>query len=465
LSAPFLLLLATGFLAIATLATRSKPRLQTVVGVGGCLALVILILLVRLDAAASFLGLSLKLGSVWRVLGRALVLDQAARAAIAFLYAVGGFLFFAANTAKVKATFVPLGLFCLACVAGSLMIRPFLYAAILLELAAIGGLLILLEPQPRSERGGLRLLSLYTMAMLAILLAGWVLDVSGLSKVTPELAQRATALLSLGFSILLFLPPFHIWLPAAAQRSHPYLVVFVAVVLQSAGLFFLLHFLDAYEWLRTSPTVFAGMRSVGFAVLVFGGLMAFVQTSFEKMMAYAMVADMGVTLIAVGAGLLEGYQLAMGLNAAKAVGLSTWALGASSLRKRQASGGMTGLDGNHARAPLAYACALFGAFSLAGLPGTAGFPPRWSLLTILASRDIVSAIGVIVATSLLAGSALRWLVPLVSFEPTPWLATLARSERILLLGGVLMSIAIGAFPQILYHWLVGAVSGLPNLSP
>jgi formate hydrogenlyase subunit 3/multisubunit Na+/H+ antiporter MnhD subunit len=87
-----------------------------------------------------------------------------------------------------------------------------------------------------------------------LLLAGSELAILAGLPIDPLRAQPITILLSVGFGLLLAFPPFHFWLPDAADESPPYSVALILSLYFGAVLFFLLRFLDTYAWRMSIPS-------------------------------------------------------------------------------------------------------------------------------------------------------------------------------------------------------------------
>ncbi len=463
MNAPLLIALGTLVSALLSGALRGRPRGAALASASGAAVLGAFALLVHLEQPFVAFGLSLKVGGTWGILGRFLVLGQGNRTAVGFLYLAAAFIFGGSWIARPGRYFHSVGFVSVGAVVASLMVRPFLFAAIFLEIAAMGSVLILAKPGQASRRGALRLLSLYTTAMLTTLLAGWRVEILGAAGGTPEEALQAAMFLAVGFAILMVVPPFHHWLPAEADTAHPYALAFVAVFLQSAGLFFLLRFLDGYPWLRDNVQLFAGMRTVGAVMVVAAASLAAAQPTLGRAVAYALIADLGLPLISVGTRTPQGYQLAVGLIAAHAISLAVCALGLTALEKRAREDPAAGLRGVGRRAPLAAAATVAGLLSLAGFPLTAGFPARWALLQSLAAIDLASALGIVAGIAIGGAAALRWLgVLLQEGEGAP--VPLPIGERAFLAGGVFFCVLFGTFPQ-LFAGVFGVAQGFPNLIP
>ncbi len=464
MNAPAILVAGSFLLAVGAALVRNRPGLSGLLAAIGAAALGAFAMFVPLEEAVLAGGVSLKVGGVWSVLGRALVLDSSNRAAVGFLYLLCGFLFAAGGVARPGRTFFAVGVLGLASVAASLMIRPFLYAAILVEMTAMGSVWLLAGRNRESQSGALRLLSLSSLGMMAILLAGWMVEAAGVAAGAPEVAARAALLLGLGFAILMALPPFHHWLPQVAEGSHPYAVTLVTALLQSAGLFFLLRFLESYPWLRESQMLFRGIRWAGIAAVVLGGAWGLVEASFSRFVAYVLVADVGVSLLAISVQSAEGYRMALTMVAARSIGLAVWGLGAAVLAPRLPAEGAQRFRGAARHAPLASLVVFVGLLSLIGFPATAGFPARWLILEILSPHDAPAALILLGAAGLLIVSLARWLGVFLARSEGQAIPVAASWERVFLWGGVALCLALGVFPGLLGA-LLHIGWGLPNLIP
>jgi len=463
MSAPAFLFLAT--LAVAALSAWnwSKPPRAAALAAAGSLALAAWALFSPIDAPFSVIGLAVKLPARWSLLGRGFVLDEGARPMIAFLYLATAFLtapsFLAGTTRAAPALAVMLT----GIVAASLMVTPFVYAALFIELAALGSGMMLVSRSYPSSAGALRLLSLYTFAMMGMLATGWLLDRVGVTASTPELANVATMLLILSFAILMAVPPFHLWISAAAQRANPHSMAFVIFILQSAGLFFALRFLDGFPWLRMATLAYQALLWTGAVAAIAGALMAMAAEDMRQVGAFALVSDAGVILLAVGTGEPAGYRLALGMLAARVVALGLLGLGLGSLGISQPWGSM---QGSGKTMPLQAAAFLAGLLSLAGFPLSAGFPGRWSLMSGLHGAMPWTSWTILTAMTLLTGTVISWArrlfaVPAERASPT----RLTRLEQLFLGGGIFLLLLLGIFPQLVYPWVVEMANGLSNLVP
>jgi formate hydrogenlyase subunit 3/multisubunit Na+/H+ antiporter MnhD subunit len=410
------------------------------------------------------MGLSIKVASQFELLGRSLSLTDVNRAAVSFMYFAGAFAFGAAWTANLNRYFYAIGSMTLFLMAASLMISPFVFAAIFIEMAVIGAVLLLITPEYPSMRGGLRLLALSTIAMLSILLSGWMIENTGVTSSTPQLALQVTMFLAVGFAVLMAVPPFHIWLPNSAQDGNLYSVAFVSLLMQSAGAFFLLRFMDSFVWLRDNQAFFDGMRIIGMMTLILGAAWSIAQRNFGKAIAYAMIADVGVMLMALSLAQVEGFQLALGLLASRMIGMIVLAMGHNHLVKhaRLASFGAD-LRGIAYRSPLAAATTLVGMLTLVGFPITAGFPGRWALLSLMGDGQLADGIILVLGSFVLVLTTLQWAYRFLRVKEDDEPQEMALGPRLLAFGGIIICIVLGIFPQVVYPWVGEAASGLLQL--
>jgi len=460
MNAPLILLTLTGGLAVAVVLLRRQATASWLMASTGAALVSLLAFLVRVDGDAGLPGVPVSISGTWTILGRSLELGTANRAVVGFVFLVAAFMFAGARVARPGRLFYGAGLLVVALVAGSLMAVPFLYAAVFLEGMALVAVLMLYPPERGGARAPMRMVLLYTLGMMALLTAGWQAGSLGSGSVAPEAARTATVLAVLGFGLLLAAPPFHLWLPSAAGHSHPYALSFVLLIAQAGALFLVLRFFDAYAWLRENQALFVAARWVAIGIAAFASLWAMAQRSLARTAVYAVMADTAVILLAFSAMSTEGYQLALGLSAARVIGLGVWGLGASVLQNTGAGDTTEELTGIAYTAPLATAAAMVGLFSVAGFPITAGFPGRWAVMAGggAAAFAIVGTIG---AVSL---AAVRWTSTVLRSPRERSHPPLTLLDRLFLGVGILLCVLLGLFPQLLYPWVVGALSGLTGLA-
>jgi len=350
------------------------------------------------------------------------------------------------------------GLMILVCLAAAMMVQPFVFSPPLIAAAAILGCLLVVRRDGSPGRAPALLMAAYTLAMMAILVAGWLIEVGGVTASALAPARAATILLGLGLAIIVVAPPFHTWLTATASESHPLALVFLATALQSSGLFLLLNSLASYPWMRSDPLVSSTLRGAGLFMIALGSLWCVAERRAPRIIAYALLVDFGVSLLALSTATAGGYGTALGMAGARAAGAAVWAFGFSNLSDSTSPG----VERKPAR-KLAVMAALAGAFSLAGLPLTAGFAGRWLTLAAL-SADTTATSAVILGIVAVGISSMRW-ARLLDVRASPVAAPLPRGRRTLLRIGAASIVILGLLPGWLYAWALPALSGLTGLLP
>lgn len=460
MSAPLVLVVASFATASLAFIFRNQRTVSSLIAASGATFLAGFILFAPLDEAFTLLGFSIRFENSWIVLGRELILGTAIRPMIAFLYLTGLFLLSGSWLAVKNRFFPTIAMLMLITVAGSIMVEPFLFASAFIGLAAVGSVLLLVSQEYPSSVGAVRLMVLYTFAMLSILLGGWMIETGTGIGTSAEGGVSAATVIGFGFAILMAIPPFHIWLTAGVQESNSFIVAFVTVILQAAGFFLLLRFMDAFTWLREDLTFHAGLRIISIATMVLASFWAFSARDLRKVFSYAIVADMGVIVLALSHASPAGARIALALFGARVFGIAILALGLCvvQLHKRD-------WRGAGRRQPIAALAILVGLLSLAGFPLTAGFPGRWALLSLEFARDAYILISILLAMIISALLVLRWAA--ILFDPT-----IAHeqdqespSQQAYLLIGIGSLVLLGIAPQILVPWVVEVTGGLPHLFP
>ena len=255
--------------------------------------------------------------------------------------------------------------------------------------------------------------------------------------------------------------PFHSWIPNVADEAAPIASAFVFTVVQAAVLFFMLKFFTQFDWLRNNAAEFAALRLGGLALVLVGGAFAFAQRRFGRLMGYAVMVDLGTTLLAVSVTGLQGLSVALSIVALRGVGLAVWGLGLGWIRahsRNYNSDDFEDVQGLAWQLPFATAALIFGGLSLAAVPLTAGFTGRWALFRLLAADDFGVTLILLFAGVSITLSYARGIAALFRRQPVPeeeGLPTETSGPRegqvaiVFLALGVLLVLGLGIFPQVL----------------
>jgi formate hydrogenlyase subunit 3/multisubunit Na+/H+ antiporter MnhD subunit len=421
-----------------------------------------------LDRAISVPGLTwlvgwkVALGEPMMVLGREFALGLAGCSTLGFIYLIAIVAFLFAWRIPQGSLFFPLGLVILSLLGAAVMVRLFLFEVLLLWIASLVAVFIIQgerqgpsnEPFDRLTtllwtgpgRGALWYLVMASLAIPPLLITPWLIDLQAVNPDNLALLRYATVLLAIGFAILLAVVPFHGWISAVAVDAAPVVVAFVFTVTNAVVLLLMLNLFQSYPWLSEDPQVFGLLRMGGLLMAAVGGLLAFAQRDFGHLLGYAVLSDMGCTLVALGIASPSALTAALLQVTHRSVGLMLTAMGLAVVRHRAGSNSFADLGGAARRLPLSTAGLVLGGLSLAGIPLTAGFSSRWAIYRLLPATDLALLLsGAGVAFGYLRGlSALLDPSTESKAKREPFIASL------MILGMIILCLWLGLRPQ----WLL-----------
>lgn len=387
------------------------------------------------------------------LLGRAFVLEAADRGTLVNLFATSALIFLATGLNRQGRFFLPAGLAGLSFLVAALSVRPFLFAAIFLQIAAALSVFMLADGRLVTTRGALRYLSFTTLGVPFILFTGWLLDSYAANPEEPLWLTWAALTLITGLFVLLGVVPFHSWLPVIAENSPPLATAFVLGVARLPLALFMVRLLNTYDWLGGNVGVLTLLTTAGIVMVAVGGAFALGQRNLSRSVGYAALINFGVVFLGVGLGTVAGTQATLSDCVLGGLGIALWAAGLETLRRSTPSGEMTfeALQGLGWRYPFAVAAVAIGAFSFAGVPLMASFPARWNILQLLAAENPWLAVLVVAAMLSLGLVVMRGLATLTTpaspdevIEPQE-----SRWNMAALSVGVLVVLLLGAFPQLI----------------
>jgi len=265
-----------------------------------------------------------------------------------------------------------------------------------------------------------------------------------------------------GFAVKMAMVPFHAWLPDA----HPSAPAPVSALL--SGVF--IKVLGVYAMSRVMFNVFGLARDnapaffnllLGFGVLsiVAGGLLAFAQKDYKRLLAYSSVSQIGYILIGLGIGNYWAIVGALFHVMAHALGKGLLFLTSGSVEYATGTRDMDKLSGLEKSMPVTAWSHLLGSLSLAGVPPFAGF---FSKLFIIVGAVSAKMYWLAILAALFSTVTLGYLVNVVNRvffarkdrEPTP-AHEVPASMALAMLALVLLTVALGVGFKPVLDKLVG----------
>ena len=431
--------------------------LSALLSAGTALALGIAAVSLPLDQPVRLWGgRQIAMGEATTFLGRELVLEQADRMAMAILFFTAAGLFFLAWRFTSHSLLFPMGLGLLSLLSGALLIRPLIYAALLIEIAAALSIFALQAEKGPPTRGGLRYLTFTTLALPGLLVTHWLMERYTLMPDETELLGVVAVLLAVSFALLLGVVPFHTWVSTLTSDSVSLASAFVLTIGNGTIWFLLLDFLETYPWLSGHPRFSPVVSTAGLAMIVIGALLAAAQRRLGPLMGYGALVDSGAALLALAMNSEMGLTLVILSLLVRPFGLVLMAAGSGGLRERNGDDSFDALRGLGWKMPWSTAAFVFGGLSVAGLPVSAGFIWRWPLCRALASSNPSFVLFLLLAGVGVMTGVWRGLAALLTRPRSPKdrsVFSLRSSEgwltAVIVIVAIGLVIGAGVFPQYL----------------
>jgi NADH:ubiquinone oxidoreductase subunit 2 (subunit N) len=322
-----------------------------------------------------------------RLMGRVFLLDPLTQHVLALLFFMGAVLFLIAWRLPQGGALYPLGLVLLGLFAAAGMSRHMGISAIITALAAIAAAPIVQGGQSGSTRAAWRLLVMMMLALPFLLLASWRVDLYREDVVNVVYLGQAAVFLGLGMAIWLAAVPLHGWLTAVGAEAPPLAATLVLTGFPLLALVALLQVSNEGSWFTWHEQAGQALLTAGLISVGIGGLLAAVQRGLRPLLGYAALFDMGCLMVALAIGRDGGWLAFYAGLAIRALALGLAGIATADVWQRVGRDTFAGLRGVAYRMPLTSAALILGGFTLAGLPLTAGFFPRWLLLRDLARVD------------------------------------------------------------------------------
>jgi len=192
-----------------------------------------------------------------------------------------------------------------------------------------------------------------------------------------------------GVAFKLGVVPFHMWVPDVYQGAPASVTLFIATAPKLAAFGLLIHILvDSMQLLYAHWEHLVMMLAI--LSMALGNLVAIVQTSIKRMLAYSSIAHMGYMLLGILAGNAAGYGASMFYMIIYTI-MSLGAFGILVILSRGdvEIDAIDDLKGLNARNPWLAFMMLLIMFSMAGVPPSAGFFAKISVLEALVQVHLV----------------------------------------------------------------------------
>lgn len=457
MSAPLIWIALPGVIAILLLFIMRRSGWTAGLASALCLILALLAWQMPIDTTIQIGPLAFKVSSAIVVFGRRFVLDNADRAFLTLVFALGFVWFFGAYFARPGRLFWPLGLGMISLLVAAQAVEPFLYAALLIETAVLLSIPMLNPPGRPVGQGTLRYLIFQTLAVPFILLAGWTASAIDASPNDPRLLFQAAVFFGLGFAFWLAVFPFYTWIPLLTGETHPYTSGFVLSFIQGVVFFMALGFMDNYTWLRDNQALPAVFQLVGTLMVVTGGIWAAFQKDLKRAFGYAVILESGFALIALGLHTTMGLEAFVTALVPRFLALLLFSFALSLFEQAGIPATLDGLKGSLHRLPFASSALLIAYFCLGGLPLLAEFPVRQAVIEAMAGQSVPLMAWILAGSVAYWGGGFRLLASLASSLTPAWEIGERWTSAVLCSAGILIILLIGLLPGVLLPGLLNLI--------
>jgi multicomponent Na+:H+ antiporter subunit D len=416
---PFLLLIGPVVLAMLLFPLRKWPKAAGLTASVLLLIFTLIVASIDLDPSSQAEVGGFIRGEEWVVLGRAITLTASIRSILLFTYGTLIFIFLISAILPQGYVFIPLSLAVLSPLAGALMVRPLVFGAVLLLVAA--GLLALLIQAERagSTMAAFRYLTMVALAVPFILIAGWILETDQI----PLMGSIATLYL-IAFVILLAGFPFQIWVAPLVSESQTLVPAVIIGLAQMMIITFCLILLIGTPEAQGSSQFWQLIRMSGALTLILAGLLCMTARSLGRLFGYLILIDIGIVLLAFSFLDRTRPELIMSLLIARVAGLILAGMGLGFMRY-QLGPELSALDltvstRRLARiSPVGLALFVYGGLSLIGLPLTAGFRGHWMTLDLASTQSFWLAALIVLSMAAAVIKLLRLLTKSLLHDSAP----------------------------------------------
>ena len=300
MSAPMLWVVIPLVSLIPLLFLRKRKRIVALTAAGFALLLFLLAFFVPIQNGSSG-GIPFSLNPSLSILGRELRIHAEDKMLVSYFFLVAAIFIMLAFILGLDENFSLYCLFSSALAVAAFAVDPFIYASLIIGFIVLCSIPVFVSKVEirRNIKGLFRFISYQLLSIPFLLLAGWILAGGEIAPVSrPELMQ-ASIVLGVGFALMLALFPFHIWMPLLAEESPTIHFGFVSHLVFRIGFFLLLKFLNNFAWMREFSEIYSAFRIIGTVMVVISGMWSFFSSDLKRIMAYFLLLQNGLLLIAM----------------------------------------------------------------------------------------------------------------------------------------------------------------------
>ena len=212
----------------------------------------------------------------------------------------------------------------------------------------------------------------------------------------------AAGFITIGLALKAAVFPLHVWLPNAYTYAPNAATVFLAACSTKVSLYLLLRFdFFVFQTNLTDHDIqfsYFLMPLAVLAILIASGL-ALIERNLKRMLAYSSVAQIGYILLGASLVSLAGLTASVVHIFNHALAKGALFLAVACLATRCAGLRLDNISGAAQRMPWTMGAFVVAGFSLIGIPGTAGFVSKWTLISAALDEGVIG--GALIAVTVL----------------------------------------------------------------
>ena len=420
-------------------------KLTGIAGISLCFLLMVIALNVPVNSLIVIGKTSIVFTSSSTLLGRTLELTRSEQTLAAFFYFSACLWCAGSFFVPVHNSFVPIAIMDTALIVAVMAVDPFIYGAFCVILAVLISLPLIWESRRGSGEILFRFLIYQILGMILLALGGWLATSVDINPQDDYLLKRTVVLLFCGSAFWLAAFPFFNWIALMMDAFCPFVIGFIISLLQFSAMFILLRFLNDHIWMRTYEPLFYLLRLSGVLMLLMGAVWASFQHNLQRLLAYMIIAENGVSLLLLGAQNNSSVRVFLIYLFIHLLSILIWSMAVKIL---SADSGLDfdSLHGILYRKPTLSAAIILSHFMMTGMPLMAGFPLRMSLITNCFEKETNLGWACAIGCGVLLFTGFRLLYSFT--EKTDRKPDEPLRIRIVMIVGSVILLLLGLFPNV-----------------
>lgn len=463
MNAPLIWIVLPIAISLILLFFRKYFYLICLLQIAFCLLIFISAALSQYEVNSNSTFLNFLISPEMNILGRSLIITKGLKALLMLFYGALSFWSLAIYIFKLKSKIIPFGMAFIGLVTAALAVEPFLYSALILEIAVIFSVLIVASADNTKIVGVSRYLIYFTIGMPFILLAGWYLAGGEITPVNDEQLIQAALLLGLGFVFWLAVFPFQSWVPLLSDEANPVEGLFILTLLPIAIVALLMKYLNGFAWLRGYGPVFQALQLFGLILIIAGSIWFSLQKNLRKAMGYLLLVSSGYMILGISLNTSNGYVFSSYFMFLRMICFFVLSWVIFLLEEESGIFQISSLKGLFAKSPLIAFGLFLPLLSLTGMPFSLGFPVHQSIFSEFAVYVPRINLFLIFCQVILAIRIITWIFNALKSDDEERTTKSGLPENIFVVSCILGLIIIGIFPNLFFPKVSEIVNDLQFL--